>query len=175
MTVIGMLALLAVVVGAQAPKPTAVEQLTAQIVAKLLEHDHMARPKIDAETSKKWARNFLKDLDPQKNYFEKGDVDEFLAKDTILGTEVRDGNLEYPQQVFARYLERSDQRLANVQELLKKKPDFSIQETMSTIPTRSTTPSMPKRPKNGGGRRSSSSGSNSRCSTRPTTTRSSRS
>ncbi len=128
MTVIGIFALLAVVVGAQAPKASPVEQVTAEIVVRLLERDHMARPKIDDETSKKWARNFLKDLDPQKNYFEKADVDEFLAKDTTLATQIRERNLEYPQQVFARYLERSDQRLATVKELLKHKPDFTIEE-----------------------------------------------
>ncbi|MDR3633648.1 MAG: carboxy terminal-processing peptidase [Isosphaeraceae bacterium] len=129
MTVIGIMALLAVVVGAQAPKPTPVDQLTSKIVVQLLEHDHMARPKIDDDISKKWARNFLKDLDPQKNYFEKPDVEEFLAQDTLLDDKVREGNLEFPRTVFARFLKRSDERFATAMELLKQKPDFTVDES----------------------------------------------
>src|SRR5262249_19878554 len=106
MTVIGIMAVLAVCFGGAGAQPTAGDELTARIVVQLLEHDHMARPKINDDISKKWARNFLKDLDPQKNYFEKPDIDEFLAQDTTLDDKVRDGNLDFPRQVFARFLER---------------------------------------------------------------------
>ena len=122
------------VVGAQAPNPAPVDQLTARIVVQLLEKGHMAKPKIDDEIAKKWCKNFIKELDPQKNYFEKGDVAEFNAQATTLDDKIREGNLDFPRQVFARYLKRSDERLATVNELLAEKPDFSVDETILDDP-----------------------------------------
>ena len=89
---------------AQAPTPTDIDKATAQIVVQLVEQIHMAKPKIDDEIAKKWCRNFLKDLDPQKYYFEKADVDEFLAQATTLDDKVKEGNLDFPKLVFARFL-----------------------------------------------------------------------
>ncbi len=71
LTLIAILALMAVVVGAQAPVPTNEDQETAKTVVNLLEQGHMARPLIDDEIAEKWCNNFLKDLDPQKYYFLK--------------------------------------------------------------------------------------------------------
>ena len=122
------------VVGAQAPNPAPVDQLTAKVVVQLLERGHMAKPKIDDEIAKKWCKNFIKELDPQKNYFEKGDVAEFMAQATTLDDKIREGNLDFPRLVFARYLKRWDERLATVNELLKEKPDFSGEETMLDDP-----------------------------------------
>ena len=85
---------------------------------KLVEQIHMAKPKIDDEIAKKWCRNFIKDLDPQKYYFEKADVDEFLAQATTLDDKVKEGNLDFPKLVFARFLKRYDERLATVKEML---------------------------------------------------------
>jgi carboxyl-terminal processing protease len=131
---IAILALIAVVVGAQAPTPTPVDQLTAKIVVHLLEQGHMAKPKIDDETSKKWAQNFIKDLDPQKTYFEKPDVDEFMAQATTLDDKIKDGNIDFAKDVFARYLQRSDQRLKTIMELLEQKPNFAVDESVVDDP-----------------------------------------
>src|SRR5690242_7142482 len=75
----GIVAITAAIVGAQAPslKPTPLDLVTAQVVATLVEHDHLEHPTINDEVSKKWAVNFLKSLDPLKYHFVKADVDEF--------------------------------------------------------------------------------------------------
>src|SRR3954451_13093094 len=93
----GILALVAVVIGAQAPTPTDVDKATAQIVVKLVEQIHMAQPKIDDAIAEKWCRNFIKDLDPQKYYFEKVDIDKFLAQATTLDDKVKEVNLDFPK------------------------------------------------------------------------------
>jgi carboxyl-terminal processing protease len=134
LTAIAILALIAVVVGAQAPAPTPVDQLTARIVVHLLEQGHMAKPKIDDETSKKWAQNFLKDLDPQKTYFEKADVDEFMAQATTLDDKIKDGDIDFAKNVFARYLQRCDERLKTILALLEEKPDFTVDESIVDDP-----------------------------------------
>ncbi len=132
----GILGVVALVVGAQAPSPvpTTLDERTAKIVVALLERQHMARPTIDDETAKKWARMFLKDLDPQKVYFLKADVDEFLPQATTLDEKIHEGNLDFARVVFDRFLKRSDQRLKMVQDLLKEKPDFALDESMPDDP-----------------------------------------
>ena len=132
----GLLGIVALVVGAQAPAPvpTPQDEKTAKKVVSLLETNHMAKPTIDDETAKKWCKTFLKDLDPQKYYFLKSDIDEFLPQATTLDEKIHEGNLEFSRVVFDRFLKRSDERLAMVQELLKEKPDFTIEESIVDDP-----------------------------------------
>jgi len=133
---LGLLVSVAFVVGAQAPAPTPTlqDEKTAKRVVALLEARHMAKPTIDDETAKKWCTTFLKDLDPQKYYFLKADADEFLPQATTLDEKIHEGNLDFSRVVFDRFLKRSDERLAMVQEILKEKPDFSIDEMIVDDP-----------------------------------------
>src|SRR4051794_33817396 len=90
--VLGTVAVLAAIIGAQAPalNPTPIDQATARIVVALLENGHIAKPTINDEISKKWCRNYLKTLDPRKYYFTKADVDKFLAQETTLDDKVKE-------------------------------------------------------------------------------------
>ena len=132
----GLLGIVALVVVAQAPAPvpTPQDEKTAKKVVSLLETNHMAKPTIDDETAKKWCKTFLKDLDPQKYYFLKSDIDEFLPQATTLDEKIHEGNLEFSRVVFDRFLKRSDERLAMVQDLLKEKPDFTVEESIVDDP-----------------------------------------
>ncbi|MFO0954743.1 MAG: carboxy terminal-processing peptidase [Isosphaeraceae bacterium] len=134
LTMIAILGFIAVVVGAQAPTPTPVDQLTARVVVQLLERGHMAKPKIDDEIAKKWCKTFLKELDPQKIYFVKADIDEFMAQATTLDDKIREGDIDFARKVFDRYLKRSDERLAAVNELLTGKFDFNVDESFVDDP-----------------------------------------
>jgi carboxyl-terminal processing protease len=134
LTLIAILALMAVVVGAQAPVPTNEDKETAKTVVDLVERGHMARPVIDDEIAVKWCNNFLKDLDPQKYYFLKADVDEFKKEATSLDDQIREGNIDFARRVFERFLERNDERYKTVQELLKQKLDFNVDEYLTDDP-----------------------------------------
>jgi len=134
LTVLAILSLIAVVVGAQAPTPTNNDQDTARIVVQLLEKGHMAKPKIDDAIAIQWCKNFLKDLDPQKVYFEQPDIDQFMAQAATLDDKVKEGNLDFPVMVFDRYKKRSDQMLSTVLEILKQTPDFTTDETIEDDP-----------------------------------------
>jgi carboxyl-terminal processing protease len=129
-----ILALMAVVVGAQAPVPTNEDQETAKTVVDLLERGHMARPVIDDEIAVKWCNNFLKDLDPQKYYFLKADVEEFKEEAKNLDDQVREGNIDFARRVFERFLKRNDERYQTVLELLKQKFDFTVDEYLTDDP-----------------------------------------
>src|SRR4051794_30957768 len=132
----GLLGIVALVIGAQAPAPTptALDEKTARAVVYLLEKSHMAKPTIDDEIAKKWCKTFLKDLDPQKYVFLKSDINEFLPQATSLDDKIREGNLDFAKQVFARYLQRSDERLKMTNEILAQKPDFTVDESMADDP-----------------------------------------
>jgi carboxyl-terminal processing protease len=132
--VLAILALISVVVGAQAPTPTQMDEATARRVVRLLEQGHMAKPQINDDIAVRWCKNFLKDLDPQKVYFEKPDVDEFMAQATTLDEKIKEGNLDFARQVFERYTKRADERLAAVNELIKQKPDFGVDESIVDDP-----------------------------------------
>ncbi len=96
----GFVGVVALAVGAQAPDPvtpTSVDERTAKIVVASLEGKHMAKPTIDDETAEKWAKMFFKDLDPQKYYFLKGDIDEFMPQATTLDEKIHEGNLDFAQ------------------------------------------------------------------------------
>jgi len=134
LTVLAILSLITVVVGAQAPPPTNTDQETVRTVVQLLEKIHMAKPKIDDAIAIQWCKNFLKDLDPSKVYFEKADVDQFMKQATTLDDKVKEGNFDFARQVFDRFTKRADERLATVLELLKQKFDFTVDESFVEDP-----------------------------------------
>ncbi len=133
----GFVGVVALVVGAQAPGPVVtspVDERTAKIVVASLESKHMAKPTIDDQTAVKWAKMFFKDLDPQKYYFLKTDVTEFMPQATTLDEKIHEGNLDFAKLVFDRFLKRSGERLKMVEEILKTKPDFTVDESMGDDP-----------------------------------------
>ena len=134
LTLVGFLGLTAVVIGAQAPVPKPADEKTASTVVQILERVHMAKPRIDDETGKKWCKNFLKDLDPQKYYFEKNDVTEFSAQATTLDDKIREGNLDFARLVFERYLKRNNAWQTFVMKELDEKPDFSKDDSILDDP-----------------------------------------
>ncbi len=134
----GVLAASAAIVGAQAPqvKPSPIDEVTSEIVAKLLEHNHLSKPKINDDISKKWARNYLEMLDPLKYYFTRDDIDEFLKNETKLDDLIQEGDLSFAKQVFDRFLARSDERLEDAESILREKPDFAQDESIVDDPKR---------------------------------------
>ena len=128
LVLIAVLALMAVIVGAQAPVAQPEDQETAKVVVDLLERGHMARPVINDKISVQWCDNFIKELDPGKYYFLKADVDEFKKEEKSLDDQIRDGNIDFAKKVFARFLERQDERYKTSLELLKEKRDFTVDE-----------------------------------------------
>ncbi len=134
LVLIAVLALMAVIVGAQAPMPQPEDQETARIVVELLERGHMARPVIDDQIALKWFDNYLKELDPQKLYFLKSDVQEFKTEAKELDDQIREGNIDFARKVFDRFLQRNDERFKTAMELLHQKFDFTADESITDDP-----------------------------------------
>lgn len=118
-------------VGAQSQSrdPKQVDRVTAQLVADLIQQAHLSKPEINDSISEKWYALYLRALDPQKLYFQKGDIEEFDKSKDDLDDEIRSGDISFARAVFDRYLERRRERLKTVMDLLDKPMDFTIAET----------------------------------------------
>jgi carboxyl-terminal processing protease len=134
LVLIAVLALMAVIVGAQAPMPQPEDQETAREVVELVERNHMAHPQINDEIAVKWCDNFIKKMDPQKLNFLKSDVVEFRKEAKTLDDQIRKGNIDFARKVFDRFLERSDERFKGELELLQQKFDFTVDESIDDDP-----------------------------------------
>ena len=74
--------------------------------------------------------DFLKTLDPMKLYFYQSDMDEFTKHQDELIDLVRKGDIRFAYMVFQRFLQRVDERVKMVDELLALPQDFTVDEEM---------------------------------------------
>lgn len=138
----GMLALvggfvgLAVLLAAQAPAPPVknINELIPKIVVQAIEEEHLAHPKINGGLAKEWCRHYIETLDPQKVYFLKKDVDDFLAASAPIVDQAKRGDVSFAHRVFQKFLERHKQAYETQLEMLKKTYDFHVDESIADDP-----------------------------------------
>jgi carboxyl-terminal processing protease len=116
-----------------APSPARDRQVTLR-VRGLVEDEHLSRHALDDEISMRAMKTFLEGFDPRKMYFLQSDIDEFMKKERSLDDDVRQAKLGFARDVFDRYMQRLDERVALVEELLAEKHDFTIEEEITTDP-----------------------------------------
>jgi len=101
-------------------------------VTTLLRSQHLSKRKLDDEISQRAMKTFLKQLDPMKLYFTQADIDEFSAKEFELDDLILQGKVEMAYTIFNRFLQRVDERVKLVDELLATDHDFTVAEEMIT-------------------------------------------
>lgn len=119
-----------------APRPTD-RQITRAVTA-LVGGQHLTKHALDDEISQRAMEQFLKSLDGMKLYFEQSDVDEFNKRRNDLDDMVRSGDVSFAYTVYKQLLKRIDERVAQIDELLKEDFDFTIDETLVTDPAKLT-------------------------------------
>jgi carboxyl-terminal processing protease len=104
-----------------------------RLTSKILEKSQFAHHPLDNELAGKFLDRYLDTLDGQHMVFLQSDVDEFARfKSTLAQATRRDGDSSPARVIFARYLERLDQRAAYVAQLLRTEHfDFSTDEHYS--------------------------------------------
>lgn len=103
----------------------------AMSVARWLEQGHYTRDKLDESVSRKFLETYLTALDYNKLYFTQGDVDEFEAKyGATLGDSVLRGDVEPARDIFGRFKERVETRIASNKKLANKKYAFDTNRTV---------------------------------------------
>ena len=104
------------------------------MVTTLMKGQHLSRHALNDEISRRGFKLFLEGLDPLKTYFYQSDIDEFKPYETQLDDMLQQNNTSFANLVFQRFLQRVDERVAQVDELLKQNFDFTRDEDMVTEP-----------------------------------------
>ena len=95
----------------------------ATLLARILEKSHYTLHPLDNEISSKLLNRYLEVLDGQHLHFLQSDLEEFDKYRTTLDELIlRRGDTRAAHQIFARFLERFEQRYAFVQEILQTEP-----------------------------------------------------
>jgi carboxyl-terminal processing protease len=89
---------------------------------------------LDNEISERCLKEFLKRLDLMKVYFYQSDVDEFMKHKDELADAIGHGDVSFAYTVFRKFLERVDERIKTVDELLPAHHDFAVDEQIVKEP-----------------------------------------
>ncbi len=98
----------------------------ARSAVRVLERYHYSQLKFDDEVSSKFLNRYFESLDPQRLHFFQSDLDDFEKyKDTLDDLILRAGDTEPAHLIFDRLLQRAEERVNYVEQLLKtEKFDF---------------------------------------------------
>ena len=126
-----LLVFLFALICAGAPAPTPDSGRIALRVGKILGTEHYRHQPLDDSVSRQFLQIYLDTLDYYPLFFLQSDVAEFQEKySTLLDNNTMDGNVQPAFDIFARYLQRVEQRTALVKELLKEKFSFDTEESI---------------------------------------------
>lgn len=129
---IGLTVLVATTIFAQQlSSNTQADQETTKLVASMITKYHISQKPLDDRISGMLVNRFVKELDPQKLYFLKSDIDDLGKYRDHLDELLKVGKVDFAYEVFALYLKRLDERLAVAQKLIDAPHDFTIDETMA--------------------------------------------
>ncbi|WP_231617781.1 carboxy terminal-processing peptidase [Novipirellula aureliae] len=114
--------------------PSARDSMVARLIATLMPRNHISSKKLDDEISRKALDLFIKSLDPLKLYFLQSDIDQFHRNQDRIDDMVQAGDLSFGYEIFGRFIERVDERVAVAEELLQGPFNFNIEEQIITDP-----------------------------------------
>ncbi|MCH9653977.1 MAG: carboxy terminal-processing peptidase [Planctomycetes bacterium] len=103
---------------------------TAKKVCAMVSRFHISGKPINDEISEKLMRRFIKQLDPQKLYFYKSDINNFETEKNQLDDKLIDGDVKFAYQCFDLYLSRLQERMDYAQQLVDVEHDFTIDESI---------------------------------------------
>ncbi|MCP4890010.1 MAG: tail-specific protease, partial [Planctomycetaceae bacterium] len=115
-------------------EPRKEDQVVARLIAMLMPRNHISGEKLNDTISKRALELFVKSLDPMKLYFYQSDIDEFSKNETRIDDMLMNGDLSLGYDIFRRFIQRVDERVAVAQELLEGDFDFSKDETIVIDP-----------------------------------------
>lgn len=113
-------------------RPTTVQYKAQQTALRLLTNFHFRKLKLDDSLSSVILDKYLKDIDPGKLYFTKGDVEQFEKYRYSFDDFLLKGELDVPYEIFNLYRKRWLERNEYISKILDdpKLQDFSGKETL---------------------------------------------
>ena len=115
-------------------KPKPYDRLISRTIARLVAEDHLSKHALNEEISQRTFLTYMKTLDPMKVYFMQSDIDEFSKSKNTLADSIKRGDVSFAYTVFDRFLQRVDQRVALIDDILSKPMDFHTDENLITDP-----------------------------------------
>jgi carboxyl-terminal processing protease len=106
--------------------PGAQDRQVTRMVTLLMQQEHMSQKPFDDEISKRGMDLFLKTFDPMKMYFYQSDIDAFNESRTQLDDMIKKGDISFAYTVHGKFLERLDERIKVIDELLASDANFEF-------------------------------------------------
>ncbi len=104
------------------------QQQLLVLVGSILEKNHYDPKKIDDNFSKIIFKNYLTDLDPDKNLFLQSDINSLKKYETEIDDEIHGADLTFYPSAIAVYKQRLNETPAIYKDILAKPFDFSANE-----------------------------------------------
>lgn len=111
-------------------KPLAEQTQAALWASRVLGRYHYKAVPLDDAMSVKIFDNFFETLDSEKLYFTQADVDQFAPLRTKMDDAINNENLGAPFGIYNLYQQRFTERMNYARQLLKTRPDFTLDETI---------------------------------------------
>jgi carboxyl-terminal processing protease len=101
---------------------------TTVVINKVLERFHYRKVALDDDFAKRILEEYLEALDPNRSFFLQADVDGFQGEFDRLDDDLRRGRIDLGFEVFKRYREQVDDRVAYALKQLGRDFDFTRPE-----------------------------------------------
>jgi carboxyl-terminal processing protease len=121
----------AVAGGGAVLEPTDQENYVARRVSDIIAREHYRRAPLDDRLSSLILDRYLDAIDSGRSYFYASDIAEFEKYRYELDDAIKAGNVEPAFVIFRRFQQRSRERMAYAIDLLSKKPDFDVDESLA--------------------------------------------
>ena len=113
--------------------PEKLNQEIVKAVVAILQEEHLLRPRLDDELSRRWLQSLLNTFDPLKMYFLADDLAEFALWETRLDEAARRGDLTFAQTMRDRFVARHADLTQYALELIETAEfDFSQSDSLPT-------------------------------------------
>ncbi|WP_010585947.1 carboxy terminal-processing peptidase [Schlesneria paludicola] len=106
------------------------EATTVKLVANMISQYHISQKPLDDRISAMILQRFIKELDPQKMYFLKADIDGFARYRDQLDNLLRSGDAAFAHEAWNLYLRRLDERVTVANRMIDEPHDYSLDESM---------------------------------------------
>ena len=113
-----------------APRPN--DRHVTTVVTSLIRDQHLSKKPLDDVISERGLTSFIKSLDPMKMYFLQSDIDEFMRQKDKLDDMLANKDISFAYTIFNRFLQRIDERVKQIDELIEEEFDFTQNEFMVT-------------------------------------------
>ncbi len=106
------------------------EASTVKLVQQMISQYHVSQKHLDDRISAMLLQRFIKELDPQKLYFLKSDIDGFSRYRDQLDDLLKVGQTNFAHEAYHLYLTRLDERVAYAKQLVNMPHDFTVDESL---------------------------------------------